>query len=52
VKPAPVQAAKPAPVQAAKPAEKPKKESTDADRTEFSSNPCKGPQAKFLSTCQ
>jgi hypothetical protein len=51
-KPAPVQAAKPAPVQAAKPAEKPKKESVESERAEFSSNPCKGPQAKFLSTCQ
>ena len=50
-KPAPVQAAKPAPAPAAKPAETSKKESTDAERAEFSSNPCKGPQAKFLSTC-
>jgi localization factor PodJL len=51
-KPAPVSAAKPAPVPAAKPAETPKKESADGERAEFSSNPCKGPQAKFLSTCQ
>lgn len=50
-KPAPVQAAKPAPAPAAKPTETSKKESTDAERAEFSSNPCKGPQAKFLSTC-
>ena len=50
-KPAPVPAAKPAPVPAAKPAETPKKESADGERAEFSSNPCKGPQAKFLSTC-
>jgi len=44
--------AKPAPVPIAKPAETPKKESADSERTEFSSNPCKGPQAKFLSTCK
>jgi nucleoid-associated protein YgaU len=36
----------PAPAPAAKPA--PKKEA----EAEFSANPCKGPQAKFLSTCQ
>lgn len=49
--------AKPAPEPAAKPAEPPKaetpkKENVEADRAEFSSNPCKGPQAKFLSTCK
>lgn len=36
----------PAPAPAAKPV--PKKEA----EAEFSANPCKGPQAKFLSTCQ
>lgn len=44
--PAPAAAAAPAPAAAAKPA--PKKEA----EPEFSANPCKGPQAKFLSTCQ
>ena len=53
-KPAPVPAtttAKPASATTAKPAETPKKESADSERAEFTSNPCKGPQAKFLSTC-
>ena len=53
-KPAPVPTtttAKPASATTAKPAETPKKESADSERAEFSSNPCKGPQAKFLSTC-
>jgi colicin import membrane protein len=44
--------ARPAPEPATKPAETPKKESVDTERAEFSSNPCKGPQAKFLSTCK
>lgn len=44
-KPAPAPAAA-APAPAAKPVVK-----KEAD-TEFSANPCKGPQAKFLSTCQ
>ncbi|HWR86849.1 MAG TPA: hypothetical protein VN277_00330 [Acidiferrobacterales bacterium] len=51
-KPALVPTARPAPVPAAKPAETPKKENVDSERAEFSSNPCKGPQAKFLSTCK
>lgn len=53
-KPAPVPTAttaKPASATTAKPAETPKKESAESERAEFSSNPCKGPQAKFLSTC-
>ena len=53
-KPAPVPTAttaKPASATTVKPAETPKKESVDSERAEFSSNPCKGPQAKFLSTC-
>ena len=53
-KPAPVPTtttAKPASATTAKPAETPKKESADSERAEFTSNPCKGPQAKFLSTC-
>lgn len=53
-KPAPIPTtttAKPASATSAKPAETPKKESADSERAEFTSNPCKGPQAKFLSTC-
>jgi len=53
-KPAPVPTAttaKPASATTAKPAETPKKESAESERAEFTSNPCKGPQAKFLSTC-
>jgi hypothetical protein len=56
--PAPASVPAPAPVAAkpvipdarlapAKPADKPK----EPESVEFSSNPCKGPQAKFLSTC-
>ncbi len=45
-KAAPAPAAAPAATTAAKPATKKEAE------TEFSANPCKGPQAKFLSTCQ
>jgi hypothetical protein len=41
-------AAKPA--APAKPA--PATKTSEADKAEFSANPCKGPQAKFLSTCQ
>lgn len=47
--------AKPVPVQSVpttKPAEIPKKDIVDSERAEFGSNPCKGPQAKFLSTCK
>lgn len=43
---------KPAPAPIAKPAEAPKKAVVETERAEFSGNPCKGPQAKFLSTCK
>lgn len=41
-------AAEPAPVPAA---EKPEAKA-DAEKAEFSANPCKGPSAKFMSTCR
>lgn len=43
---------KPASAPIAKPAEAPKKAVVETERAEFSGNPCKGPQAKFLSTCK
>lgn len=43
--------AKPATQTVVKPAEPAKNQGADSDKDEFSSNPCKGPQAKFLSTC-
>lgn len=45
--PAPAKPA-PAPVAAAKPAAG---KTSEAEQDEFKANPCKGPQAKFLSTC-
>ncbi|MBE9515583.1 MAG: SEL1-like repeat protein [Proteobacteria bacterium] len=52
VKPKPKPAAKPvAKIAEKKPAEA-KKKSADKDSGSFTADPCKGPKAKFMSTCQ
>lgn len=50
-KPAPAVVAAPAAVAKPAPAPAPAPKTAEADKDEFKANPCKGPQAKFMSTC-